>query len=297
MSVISSPTPVLAGLLLLATPALACPDREAAIAAMEARDLVGADALYERVAVDPACDDAFRTWLGRGLARETFRDALAASDPASQRALYTRSLSYAPHWRTYDALAGLSTAEGAHTDAARHLQQAINLLNEGPPEDSATEEEIAALVTRASQAMLLADEVVEIPKTRSGAPGGIFSPNIRGFAVEEVDIAIAFEFDSAIMTTRGEGYARQLLSYLMDDEPAIITLEGHTDPLGSDDYNKGLSLRRAEAVESFLKANGYTGLIQIVGKGETELPTPPEGVRVDSEDYNRIARRVVMVRG
>ena len=38
-----------------------------------------------------------------------------------------------------------------------------------------------------------------------------------------------------------------------------IKLIGHTDPVGSDDFNDGLSLRRAEAVKDYLEAGGYHG--------------------------------------
>jgi outer membrane protein OmpA-like peptidoglycan-associated protein len=48
-----------------------------------------------------------------------------------------------------------------------------------------------------------------------------------------------------------------------------LTIEGHTDSLGSDAYNEDLSLRRAEQVQSFLIAQGVpSGRISVRGMGE-----------------------------
>ena len=40
------------------------------------------------------------------------------------------------------------------------------------------------------------------------------------------------------------------------DKTARITVTGHTDRLGSDDYNRDLSRRRAEAVRDYLVRGG-----------------------------------------
>lgn len=53
-----------------------------------------------------------------------------------------------------------------------------------------------------------------------------------------------------------------------------ITLTGHACPLGSDDYNMALSLRRAESVKANLVKSGINpDYITTVGKGESE-PLP-----------------------
>ena len=48
-----------------------------------------------------------------------------------------------------------------------------------------------------------------------------------------------------------------------------ITVEGHTDDQGDDDYNKDLSQRRAQSVVDFLIANGVdSSLLVPIGYGE-----------------------------
>jgi outer membrane protein OmpA-like peptidoglycan-associated protein len=53
---------------------------------------------------------------------------------------------------------------------------------------------------------------------------------------------------------------------------ARISVEGHTDSVGSAQYNQGLSERRAAAVKDYLVKNGgvASDRIQSVGYGETK---------------------------
>lgn len=277
---------------------LACADRDAAVAAVEARDFETAAALREAIDISPDCDDAFRDWLSERLAEESFRVAMfEATSLPERKALLERSLGYYEHWRTYEALADIAAAEGDRTAEATSLQKAIDRLNEGPARHEATEDEIQDLFERATVAVRLADGVVPETRTRSGEAGGIFSKDIRGFVVHEVPLPITYKFDSTEFTPDGEAYARQLLDHLTATHPAHIGLVGHTDPSGAEDYNMDLSLRRAEALRDFLKRNGFTGEIDITGRGESEIPNPPEGIEEGSEEHYRLARRVVLQRG
>jgi outer membrane protein OmpA-like peptidoglycan-associated protein len=45
---------------------------------------------------------------------------------------------------------------------------------------------------------------------------------------------------------------------------------GHTDGIGSDDYNMGLSVRRAESAAGYLESRGARTHIQTRGRGEGE---------------------------
>jgi outer membrane protein OmpA-like peptidoglycan-associated protein len=49
----------------------------------------------------------------------------------------------------------------------------------------------------------------------------------------------------------------------------MMSVEGHTDSVGSDDYNQKLSERRADAVRDYLTSNGISPVnIQAVGFGK-----------------------------
>ncbi len=58
----------------------------------------------------------------------------------------------------------------------------------------------------------------------------------------------------------------------MKDNPNVqVTIEGHTDSIGSDGYNLRLSERRAKAVKMYLVARGVEGSrLDTLGKGESE---------------------------
>lgn len=281
---------------LFGSAASACSDRQAAVDAVSAKDFALAERLQATISVDPACADDFRLWLDEALAREYFARAMASANLAERGALLATSAGFFPHWRTYAQLGDVATQSGSQTEAARWYQVAINQMNDGPERHAASAEEARTLLASASTAMLLASEPIEIPTTRSGDPGGIFIENLRGYQVDEIVLAIEYGFDSVTFTEKGQGVANQLRDYLLDRNPPRIVLEGHTDPVGAAAYNDKLSLRRAESLRDFLVAEGYGGVIGIVGRGETMVPPAPAGITPDSPEHHQIARRVVLIR-
>jgi len=101
--------------------------------------------------------------------------------------------------------------------------------------------------------------------------------------------SIYFDFNSADLRPESTPELERLRAMVADyGKPLVI--EGHTDSVGSDDYNMDLSKRRAEAVKAYLVSKGIdAGLIEAVGKGETE-PIADNGT-----DEGRQANRRVRV--
>lgn len=50
----------------------------------------------------------------------------------------------------------------------------------------------------------------------------------------------------------------------------LITVTGHTDKLGSEQYNQKLSEKRADAVATYLKSKGVSANIETVGAGKSQ---------------------------
>jgi len=122
--------------------------------------------------------------------------------------------------------------------------------------------------------------------------------NIPGAKVERVgegiqvtfDSGLLFEFDSDVVTTTARANLRQLARSLDQYPNTDLLIVGHTDDVGSDDYNQRLSERRSMSAARFLVSEGVDGArVQTQGRGETE---PVQG---NDTDAGRAANRRVEV--
>jgi len=67
---------------------------------------------------------------------------------------------------------------------------------------------------------------------------------------------VNFEFDSFELLPEADLILQDLLEYLNDNPEIRILISGHTDDLGSDEYNEKLSLKRARSVYNWLIKKG-----------------------------------------
>jgi outer membrane protein OmpA-like peptidoglycan-associated protein len=107
-----------------------------------------------------------------------------------------------------------------------------------------------------------------------------------------IDLVVNFEFNSADLTSDGTVLVGNLGRALKDARLAgqRFLIEGHTDAVGSDGFNQGLSLRRAGRVRQELisRFGVKPARIEVQGFGESRLldPDHPEA------DVNRRVRVV-----
>ena len=81
---------------------------------------------------------------------------------------------------------------------------------------------------------------------------------------------VLFETDRADLRAGSVADLDQLARFLAKYPDRTVTIEGHTDSVGGEDYNVGLSHRRAESVRSYLLRQGIdTTRIQTQGMGES----------------------------
>jgi outer membrane protein OmpA-like peptidoglycan-associated protein len=103
--------------------------------------------------------------------------------------------------------------------------------------------------------------------------------DIPGARIERVGEGIAVTFDSGLLFAydsdmiRGaagenlENLANSLKKYPKTD----VMIVGHTDAVGSDSYNMGLSDRRARSARAYLTGHGVAmDRIKVAGRGESE---------------------------
>ena len=90
-----------------------------------------------------------------------------------------------------------------------------------------------------------------------------------------------FSFDRSELGPQGKVALDQFAHELAGMQFDAITVEGHTDRLGSQAYNQKLSMRRAEAVKDYLVSSGGVAASRIsaVGKGESQPVTKAEDCR------------------
>jgi OmpA-OmpF porin, OOP family len=92
-----------------------------------------------------------------------------------------------------------------------------------------------------------------------------------------------FDYDKAILKPEGKAAIdREVIAKLKEAGPIKqILITGHTDRLGSQQYNQKLSEKRAEVVKSYLVAQGLpVDKIETMGAGKTQ---PVPGVKCDDK--------------
>lgn len=84
-----------------------------------------------------------------------------------------------------------------------------------------------------------------------------------------------FAFDKSGVRPEGKAALDQFVQEVRGTQYEVITVEGHTDRLGSAAYNQRLSSERAEAVKAYLVSSGGldSSKISVVGKGESSPVT------------------------
>ena len=76
-------------------------------------------------------------------------------------------------------------------------------------------------------------------------------PEVISYTFEDV----YFDFDQATLKPEGQAKLREIGAILITIADADIEVHGHTDSTGPEEYNMGLSHRRAVAVQTFLLEN------------------------------------------
>ena len=84
-----------------------------------------------------------------------------------------------------------------------------------------------------------------------------------------------FDFDKAVLKSEGKQSLDNLMSKLGKVKYDVIAAVGYTDRIGNEDYNKRLSVRRANAVKSYLVKNKGVdpSNVFVDGKGEANPVT------------------------
>ncbi|MFZ0435603.1 MAG: OmpA family protein [Chthoniobacterales bacterium] len=107
---------------------------------------------------------------------------------------------------------------------------------------------------------------------------------------------LLFEYDSSTLKPEATASLAKLGTLIARNAGSTFRIEGHTDSFGSDDYNRALSLRRAEEVRVWLqKSAGIPpGRITTAGLGKSRLLVAATG-SVAEQQLNRRVEIVISV--
>ena len=120
----------------------------------------------------------------------------------------------------------------------------------------------------------------------------LFTDSIKALPLEPVSFLLYFLHDSTELTAKSKSYIPVILSLVNKREFYEISIIGHTDTTGSDEYNMGLSSARAKAVRDALLSHGIrSGQMELRYHGKRD-PVVPTGDNV-REPRNRRVEVVV----
>ena len=143
------------------------------------------------------------------------------------------------------------------------------------------------LVTEINLDQLLADYATRV------AGGDVhFTPLVKNPTGGDT-LILYFGFDENGLTPRTERQLDIVASLLKTDPDKKLTLSGHTDALGSDEYNNSLSKSRADAVRAYLLSTGVPEaqmITQAEGEAKPRLPNVNEAGE-DNPSGRRANRR------
>lgn len=102
---------------------------------------------------------------------------------------------------------------------------------------------------------------------------------------------VLFDVDSALLSSSSRATLDEVSNVIIEYPKTAIVIQGHTDSSGTEEYNQGLSERRAKSVKNYLIQRGIDlSRMASVGYGESQP------IAVNDTSYGRgLNRRVDML--
>jgi OOP family OmpA-OmpF porin len=97
---------------------------------------------------------------------------------------------------------------------------------------------------------------------------------------------VLFDFDKTAVKPDGAKILDRLIVFLKENSDKRVDLEGHTDSVGTDQYNQNLSERRAASVKDYLTTRGVAAS-RITTKGFGESKPIADNKTADGRAKNR----------
>lgn len=95
-----------------------------------------------------------------------------------------------------------------------------------------------------------------------------------------------FDFDKAILKPEAKVKLDDMTSKLKDVNLEVIVAVGHTDSVGTDEYNQKLSVRRSDAVKAYIISRGIDAK-RVFSEGKGEKQPVADNTTKDGRAKNR----------
>ena len=97
------------------------------------------------------------------------------------------------------------------------------------------------------------------------------------------------DFDKSNLKPEGKTAVNEVVAYMKKNARDTAVVVGHTDSIGTDDYNMALGQRRANSIKAYMVQNGIAAnRVTAVSKGESQ-----PAVANDTAANRKLNRRAV----
>jgi outer membrane protein OmpA-like peptidoglycan-associated protein len=204
---------------------------------------------------------AYETWRRTGAAERQVASLSVKADEATAIARQAMERAVAAEAAAKSAAEGRQQAE-AQTAGARQEADAARQEATGARETAARAQAEAEAIRKRAEAEVSRLEAAlgQVAETRRTALGLVMNLGSD---------YLKFEFDKADLRTEDRELLSRIAGILLTSEDYTISVNGHTDDVGSDVYNKKLSERRAQAVRDYLVQAGLpAAILSVEGHGK-----------------------------
>ncbi|MGE5568879.1 MAG: OmpA family protein [Rhodospirillales bacterium] len=222
--------------------------------------LLGAAAAIAAIAIVSAL-----LWQAANRLR-TVEERLSRADERSQAVLdrlteYSRELELALE-RAQEARRRAEEAEAARSQAVSEAERVQSEAERARAEAQAAQKQMEEVRRRREQELDRMQEALNrIAPTRR-------TP--LGMVVEIANDSFKFDFDQATLRPENRETLSRIAGVLLASSGYRLFVYGHTDDIGTDEYNQQLSLRRAQAVADYLiKAGVPADIMTTKGFGKS----------------------------
>jgi outer membrane protein OmpA-like peptidoglycan-associated protein len=201
------------------------------------------------------------------------REATARSREALQRTAEAESSARVAAEGRQVAEAQTATARTEAESARQEATTAKDAAAKAQAEADQVRQRAEAEMNRLEEAL---SQVAETRRTALGLVMNLGSDYLK------------FEFDQAELRTEDRELLSRIAGILLTSQDYTVSVNGHTDDVGSEAYNQKLSERRAQAVRDYLvKAGVSAEIVSVTGHGKS-LPL----VRGTTDEARAKNRRV-----